>query len=193
MEVLEFVPAAAVDAVYLDASYYVVPEAAGQRPYALLWEALRQSGSVALAQWTAHHREHVVLIRPGRSGLILHTLYYHDEVRAGEEFRTDTAPLAARELELARLLVEALAAPFEPAKYRDRYRENLRALIEAKLRGQAVGEGGAEPVVAPVVDLFEALQASLARAKKPVAVASAVATLPAREVAASNGKRRKRA
>jgi DNA end-binding protein Ku len=148
---------------------------------------------VALAQWTAHNREHIIVIRPGRCGLVLHTLYYHDEVRALEEFRTDTSPIAARELELARLLVDALAAPFEPVKYRDRYRENLRALIEAKIRGQEVGEGVAEPALAPVVDLLEALKASLARAKKPVVVASAVAALTAGEAAASSGKRRKRA
>ena len=193
LEVLEFVPAAEVDPVYLDTSYYIAPEAAGQRPYTLLLEALRQSGYVALAQWTAHNRERLVLIRPGRCGLILHTLYYHDEVRAREEFRTETTEIAARELELARLLVDALAAPFEPVKYRDRYRENLRALIEAKIRGQEVGEQVAEPALAPVVDILEALKASLARAKKPVAVASAVATLPASEVAESGGKRRKRA
>lgn len=193
LEVLEFVPAAEVDPVYLDASYYVVPEAAGQRPYTLLFEALRQSGYVALAQWTAHNREHLVVVRPGRCGLVLHTLYYHDEVRALEEFRTDTSPIAARELELARLLVDALATRFEPVKYRDRYRENLQALIETKVRGQEVGERVAEPALAPVVDLLEALQASLARAKKPMAVASAVAALPASEVGESGGKRRKRA
>jgi DNA end-binding protein Ku len=93
MEVLEFVPAAEVDPVYLDASYYVVPEAAGLRPYTLLFQTMRQSGAVALAQWTAHNREHIVLLRPGCSGLVLHTLYYHDEVRALEEFRTDTSQI----------------------------------------------------------------------------------------------------
>jgi Ku protein len=85
MDVLQFVPAAQVDPVYLDASYYVVPEAAGQRPYTLLFQALSKSGYVAIAQWTAHNREHMVLLRPGRHGLILHTLYYQDEVRAEDD------------------------------------------------------------------------------------------------------------
>jgi DNA end-binding protein Ku len=131
------------------------------------------------------------LIRPGRCGLVLHTLYYHDECgpeNSAPRHRdrgpgTGAGPAAGG----------TLAAGFEPFKYRDRYRENLQALIEAKIHGQAVGEGVAEPALAPVVDLMEALQASLARAKKPVAVASAVATLPASEVAVSSGKRRKRA
>jgi DNA end-binding protein Ku len=89
MEVLRFVPVAQVDAVYLERSYYVVPETAGDRPYALLFQALDQSGHAAIAQWTAQHREHIVLLRPGRFGLILHTLYYQDEIRAEEEFHSD--------------------------------------------------------------------------------------------------------
>jgi DNA end-binding protein Ku len=171
MEVLQFVPAAQVDPVYLDASYYVVPEAAGQLPYTLLFQALRRSGYVAIAQWTAHNREHMVLLRPGRNGLILHTLYYQDEVRAEDEFHTDTAQIPARELELATLLVDALAAGFEPSQYRDRYRENLRALIEAKIQGQDIADGVAEPVRPPVLDIVRALETSLARAQKPVRVA----------------------
>ena len=120
MEVLEFVAAAEVDPVYLDTSYYILPETAGLRPYTLLFEAMRRGGVVALAQWTAHNREHLVLLRAGERGLILHTLYYHDEVRAAEEFGTDTSQIQARELELATLLVDSLASAFEPAKYRDR-------------------------------------------------------------------------
>ena len=74
----------------------------------------------------AHNREHIVLLRPGRHGLILHTLSHQDEVRAEDEFHTDTAPIPSRELDLARLLIEALAAGFEPTLYPDRYRQNLR-------------------------------------------------------------------
>jgi DNA end-binding protein Ku len=177
MEVLEFVKAAEVDPVYLDASYYVLPEAGGERPYALLLQAMRQSGYVSIAQATMHQREHLVLLRPGRFGLIVHTLYYHDEVRALDEFRADPAPLPARELELATLLVDALAASFDAAKYRDTYRENLRALIDAKIRGQDPAEQAARPAPAPVLDILEALKASLARARKPVA-AAALAPVP---------------
>jgi DNA end-binding protein Ku len=171
MEVLRFVPAAQVDPVYLDTSYYVVPEAAGQRPYTLLFHALKQSGYVAMAQWTAHNREHIVLLRPGRHGLILHTLYYQDEVRAADEFHTDTSQIPDREQELARLLIDALAAAFDPTQYRDRYRENLRALIEAKIQGQEIAAGVPEPVRPPVLDIIRALETSLAHAKKPATVA----------------------
>jgi DNA end-binding protein Ku len=169
MEVLEFVPAAAVDPVYLDASYYVVPEGAGEKPYALLFEALRRSGYVSIAQLTLHTREHLVLLRPGRFGLLVHTLFYNDEVRSVDEFRTDAQSLTDQELQLAHLLVEALAAPFEPGKYKDTYRENLRALIDAKVRGEEVrlGTTGTRPAAVP--DILEALKASLARTKKPVA------------------------
>jgi DNA end-binding protein Ku len=85
---------------------YVAPERAGEKPYTLLYEALRRTGQAALAQLTMHNREHLVLLRPGRLGLLLHTLFYRDEIRALEEFRTDTEWVTPQELKLARLLVE---------------------------------------------------------------------------------------
>ena len=193
MEVLEFVAAAEVDPVYLDTSYYILPETAGLRPYTLLFEAMRRGGVVALAQWTAHNREHLVLLRAGDRGLILHTLYYHDEVRAAEEFGTDTSQIQARELELATLLVDSLASAFEPAKYRDRYRENLRAVLDAKIRGEEVRAAGAEPGLAPAADLLEALKASLAKTRKPIPIATAEAATPNGVELETSGKRRKRA
>jgi DNA end-binding protein Ku len=167
MEVLEFVPGAEIDPLYLDASYYVQPEVAGERPYALLLETLRQTGYVGIGQWTLHSREHIVVLRPGRTGLLLHTMYYSAEVRAVDEFRTDTTQISAQELELATLLVRALAGPFQPAKYHDHYQENLRALLDAKIQGQEMEERAAKPVLAPVVDILEALKASLAIKKLP--------------------------
>jgi non-homologous end joining protein Ku len=130
---------------------------------------LHSGGSIA--QLTMHSREHLVLLRPGRFGLVLHTLFYSDEVRTLDEFRTDTEWVAPQELEVAHLLVESLAARFEPAKYKDRYRENLRALIDSKIRGEELKLGAAQPVPAPVADILEALKASLERLKKPVMVA----------------------
>jgi len=167
MRVSEFVPSTEIDPVYLDASYYVQPDVAGERPYALLLEALRRTNHVGLAQWTLHSREHIVVLRPGRSGLILHTMYYSSEVRAMDEFRTDTTRIANQELELATMLVRALAAPFKPVKYRDHYQENLHALLEAKIQGKEMEDGAGKPVLAPVVDILEALKASLARKKEP--------------------------
>jgi len=167
MEVLEFVPTLEVDPLYLDTSYYVQPDVAGERPYALMLEALRRTNHVGLAQWTLHSREHMVVLRPGRSGLLLHTMYYSSEVRAMDEFRTDTTRVADQELELATMLVRALAAPFEPSKYRDHYQENVRALLEAKIQGREIEGRAARPVLAPVVDILEALKASLARKQEP--------------------------
>ena len=171
MEVLEFVAAAEVDPVYLDASYYVMPDGAVEKPYTLLYEALRRTGYAALAQWTVHSREHLVLLRAGRFGLLVHTLFYADEVRALDEFRTETEWVAPQELELAHRLVESLAGSFEPAKYQDTYRQNLRSLVDAKVRGEELKPDTERVTLSPVPDILEALKASLARAKKPVVVA----------------------
>ena len=171
MEVQEFVPGAEIDPVYLDASYYVIPDGAVEKPYTLLYEALRRSGYAALAQWTLHNREHLVLLRPGRFGLLVHTLFYADEVRALDEFRTETEWVTPQELEMAHRLVESLAVGFEPAKYQDNYHQNLRALIDAKVRGKELKVGAERPALHPVPDILEALKASLARAKKPTLVA----------------------
>ncbi len=136
MQILEFVKLAEVDPIYFETSYYVTPERAGERAYALLFEALRRSGYVALAQFAMHNREHIVVIRPGRTGIVLHTMFYETEIRRDDEYRTDTSNVAERELELALLLVQNLAAPFEPARYHDTYKEKLDALIAAKIEGK---------------------------------------------------------
>jgi len=166
IEVREFVPANEVDPMYLNASYYVIPERAGEKPYRLLYEAVRRGGYAAVTQWTWHGREHLALLRPSRSGLLLHTLFYEDEIRAQEEFGTEAEWAAPRELELASLLVKALAAPFEPGKYRDTYREKVRALLDAKVRGEELRNHASPCRPAPPADLLEALKASLARPRK---------------------------
>jgi DNA end-binding protein Ku len=107
-----------------------------------------------------HRREHVVVIRSGRSGIVLHTMFYEGEVRREDEYRADTSQIAQKELDLAVLLVNSLKAPFEASKYRDGYRDKLDALIQAKLAGQASAPGQA-PRLAPVVNIMEALQRSL--------------------------------
>jgi DNA end-binding protein Ku len=176
MQILEFVRLAEVDPIYFETSYYVTPErAAGERAYALLFEALRRSGYVALAQFAMHNREHVVVIRSGRTGIILHTMFYETEIRRDDEYRTDTSNVAERELELALMLVHNLAAPFEPAKYRDTYKEKLEALLAAKVEGKAPVEEP-KPVAKPATDILAALERSLALARKPAASESAPAT-----------------
>ncbi len=174
MEILEFVKLAEVDPIYYETSYYVAPDRAGQRAYALLLQALRRSGLVGMAQVAMHRREHVVVIRPGRTGIVLHTMFYESEIRREDEQRTDISQVSDKELELALLLVNSLAGAFDASKYRDRYREKLDALIAAKLEGVAAVEAKAVRP-APVINILEALQRSLdaAEPKTPASEAAA--------------------
>jgi DNA end-binding protein Ku len=171
MEILEFVKAEQVDPVYLESSYYVAPDEGGEKPYALLFQALRESKFYAVAKVAMHSREHIIVLRPGAKGILSHTMYYQDEIRQVEEFRTDTSLVKEKELEMAKMLISTLEADFEPQKYRDEYRENLRAMIEAKIAGRGVVETPAERV-APVIDIMEALKKSLAEKRKPAQVAT---------------------
>jgi DNA end-binding protein Ku len=181
MEVLEFVKSADVDPIYMESSYYMAPDDAGEKPYALLFEALRQTGYCALAKIAMHNREHIVILRPAGKGILLHTMYYKDEIRMVDEFRTDTSQIKRPELELAKSLISSLAAEFEPGKYHDEYRDNLKGLIQAKIEGRETVEPPAATHLAPVVDIMEALKMSLANAKKPAGSVKAAPTSAAAE------------
>jgi DNA end-binding protein Ku len=174
MEIQEFVKAADVDPIFLESSYYMAPDESGEKPYALLFQAMRDSDFYAIAKVAMHNREHVVILRPGDKGILLHTMYYVDEIRKVDEFRTDTQLVKEKELELAKTLIQSLATDFEPDKYHDTYRENLQKMIEAKIEGRKVVATPAAHV-APVIDIMEALKRSLAEKRKPVKVASASA------------------
>jgi DNA end-binding protein Ku len=178
MEILEFVKSSEVDPVYFESSYYMAPDEAGERPYALLYEALERTGYTGVAKITMHNREHIALFRPGPTGLMMHTMYYADEVRSVEEFRTDKTLVKEKELALATMLIESLAAEFQPEKYHDTYRDNLRAMIDAKIQGKEV-VAPPEPEAARVIDIMEALKQSLAIARKPAATAEAAEAQPA--------------
>jgi len=172
MEVLEFVQSSEVDPIFFESSYYLAPDEAGEKPYALLFEALRKTGCVGVAKIAMHNREHIVILRPGTQGILLHTMYYRDEIRQVEEFRTDRSLVKEKELELAMTLVQSLQAAFEPEKYKDEYRENLKAMIEAKVQGKEIVETAPTVHKAPVIDIMEALKMSLAQARKPVSSAA---------------------
>lgn len=165
MQIVEFVRFAEIDPIYLETSYYMAPDEAGEKAYALLFEGMRESGYAALAQVAMHRREHVMILRPGKKGIIAHTMFYPDEVRTIQEFRTDVSTVTPKELGLAKMLIDTLAEPFEPAKFKDAYRERLRELIEAKVQGKEVAPAAVLPA-APVVDIMEALQKSLAAARQ---------------------------
>jgi DNA end-binding protein Ku len=170
MEILEFVKLQEVDPLYLDASYYVNPEEAGLKAYELLLNAMEESGYAAIAKLTMHQREHIVIIRPRGNGMTLHTMFYSSEIRAAESLPSGKIELKEPERKLAQQLIESLAAPFQPEKYRDQYQESVRAMIAAKLKGQEV-TAVAQPQLAPVIDLMEALKKSLAE-RQPAAAAA---------------------
>ncbi|HTM48075.1 MAG TPA: Ku protein [Bryobacteraceae bacterium] len=192
MEILEFVESKDIDPVYLESSYYMAPEPGGEKAYALLFEALRKSGYSGVAKIAMHNREHIVILRPGARGILLHTMYFTNEIRQVDEFRTDLDLVKEKELALANTLIEALAAKFEPEKYKDTYRENLLSMIQSKIQGQKVVEAP-EPHVAPVIDIMEALKRTLEIKKKPVQAESEAAVPEVEPVAEEATPKKRRA
>jgi DNA end-binding protein Ku len=160
MEIQQFVKASQVDPLFFDKSYHVMPEAKITRPYALLLEALKQTKHFGVAKLTMHNREHIVILRPGRGEIVLHTMFFVDEVRKAEPVDLGQQAFKPKELELATRLIETLTATFRPEQYHDEYQENVKRLVEQKQKGQKV-KSIAKPRVAPVVDLVQALQRSL--------------------------------
>src|SRR5437764_2542652 len=183
MEILEFVKADQVDPVYLESSYYVAPDEGGEKAYALLFQALRESSFYAVAKVAMHNREHIIVLRPGPKGILSHTMYYQDEIRQVEEFRTDTSMVKDKELAMAKMLISSLEADFEPQKYHDTYRANLTKMIEDKIEGKKVVATPSEHI-APVIDIMEALKRSLAEKRKPAQAATAAAAEEEDEVSA---------
>lgn len=166
MDIVQFVKLDEVDPIYFDASYYVLPDDPGRKAYGLLVHALERSGYAAVAQVAMHNREYLVIIRPKDNGLTLHTAYYKDELNELAEYgHTEGGEVKPQEVQLAERLIENLAAPFEPEKFHDEYSKRVLELIEAKREGKTV-KAAPQPKTAPVVDLMEALQRSLAAATK---------------------------
>jgi DNA end-binding protein Ku len=181
MEIVEFVRLADVDPVYFEASYFVKPEEAGRKPYALLYEAMREAGFAGVAQFAMHRRDRVAILRPGPVGLMAHAMYFASEVRSDEEVRADLSLISEKEIALAKSLVGALAGPFEPAKYRDQYREKLEALIAAKVEGRQTATVHSAPSAKPAGDIMEALRKSLQTVRKPAAKAEVTKRAPSKK------------
>ena len=132
MEIVRSVRLSEIDPVFFETSYYVVPDRGGEKAYAILFEALRQTQHVALARVGMYGREHVVIVRPGEHGILAHTMFYVDEIRFENEFRANVQGVGPKELELARTFLEAIEAPFAPEEFKDVYREELQAMIAKK-------------------------------------------------------------
>lgn len=194
MEVLEFVKLEDVDPVFFDASYYLLPDGqAGDKPYHLLTKALQEENHAAIAKMVRSQREYLVLIRPSRGGMTLHTLFYADEVRAVDGYGSEPAnPVDDKELKLARMFIQAMAADFEPEKYEDSYRKAVVELLHAKAEGQTLVTPEA-PAARPTGDLMEALKASLGMMKKPPQKEKEAAKDNAKEESASKAKTAKKA
>ena len=163
MEILQFVRIDEVDPIFLEKSYYVAPEEAVSRPYSLLLEAMRQTSYDALAKVAMHGREHIVILRPAEHGIVLHTMYFVDELHQANEVAIPRpAKFDKKEIDLAKRLIETLAGSFKPEQYHDEYKKNVEELIEKKRKGQKITPIR-QPKKAPVIDLMQALQQSLSR------------------------------
>ncbi len=177
IEIEEFVPISQVDPVYFDKAYLLGPDKGGHKAYRLLCEAMAQAGKGAVAKFSTRGKQQLVVLRQSQGGLILHALYYADEVRGFEEIdRGEGLTLKSGELELAVQLIEQLASSaFEPQKYEDEYRKRVVELIEQKVAGQEIVAAAAPPHRAQIIDLMEALKASLAERESAAAAAGAPA------------------
>jgi DNA end-binding protein Ku len=184
LEVLEFVEAESVDPVYLERSYYLAPQEASERAYHVLLAALAEAKKAAIVRFVMGTREYHALLRPGDGKLVLHTLYYADEVRELEA-RWKPVKASPEEVELAIKLVEALARDFDAGKYHDEYRAKLLELIQAKAEGKPAVAPAGRPEPAKVVNLMDALRQSVEQVKKPLAKAEP----EERPAAAGKGKR----
>ena len=168
--IAEFVRLEEIDPIFFDTSFYAAPERGSEKPYALLFAALAQSGYAAIGSLSMHGRENATVIRPGHRGLIVHTLFFEKEVRAAEEYAAETSLVNAKELELAKTVVRALAAAFDPGKLKDAFEERLRELIDSRAEKAVPAYGreqDEEARPAPVQDIMEALRKSLEMARKP--------------------------
>src|SRR3990170_3115305 len=183
IEITRFVPQDSVDPVYFDRTYFLVPAsgAAQRRPYVLLLQAMGQSGMAAIGRFVRSGRESLCLVRTKGDALALETLFLAEDVYSQAEILEAVEGVAVKEaeLELARQVIASLAGDFDPAALVSEYRRDLRALLEAKLRGEEIVTP--EPVAeVPLLDLMEALRRSVAAAKKPAEKPKAAAKPRAR-------------
>jgi DNA end-binding protein Ku len=184
IDVSRFVEAADVDPIYFDRTYFLVPAGteAQRRPYALLLEAMRGAGVIGIGSFVLAGKEKLAAVRPKGDALVLETLFVAEDVKSQEEIdeAVGSTTLKKEELKLAEQLISGLLGPFDPEEeLKSDYRTSLRALLEAKLDGRELPEEPEPPTEAPVIDLMEALRASVAAskgAKKPAAERKPAAT-----------------
>jgi DNA end-binding protein Ku len=196
IDIAEFVPLSEVDPIYFEKTYYLGPDKGGEKAYRLLSDAMEKAGQVALAKYVMRGKESLVLIRAAQNGLMLHTMYFADEVRNFDEVdKGQSAKIKEGELDLALQLINGLATEsFSPERYTDEYRHRVLGMINQKVEGQEVTVSEPAAPRAQVIDLMEALKESLAKrgvspedaaAKKPPAKAGTVAATKAKPAEAA--------
>ena len=196
LEITEFVDLEQIDPVFFEKAYYLGPAPGGGKTYKLLAQAMKKQGKVAVARWVSGNREHLVVLRPYGDGLILHTMYYADEVRDFTAIDREDSELKDKEIALAEMLISELSVEeFDPLAYKDEYRERLMDKIRAKSEGETIVSAAPdEDKAAEVVDIMEALRRSLegggvtARKRAPAKRAPAKA---ARSAKGAGGRKRK--
>jgi len=183
-DITEFVPIESVDPIFFDKAYYLAPDKGGAKPYALLARALRESGRCALGRWAARGKQYIVMIRPVDEGLVMQQLLYAAEVRSIKEIDIPKTEVKDAELKLAQQLIEQQASEaFDPNAYTDDVRTRVEAAIQKKVEGKEITMAEAPEPAGQVIDLMEALRASLE--KKPARKAApAPAAKPATRKAA---------
>jgi DNA end-binding protein Ku len=186
IEILEFVGAQAIDPLYYDKAYYLAPGKGGAKPYALLRQAMQQTQRVGLGKWAARGKQYIVQVRPADDGIVLQQLLHADEVRSIAELGIDRAEVREPELKLAIQLIEQISSEkFDPSHYEDEEKKRIEAAIQRKIEGQEIavaaeeGAGGAQ-----IIDLMEALRASLEKGAKPAVAEKPAERKPPKRAAA---------
>ena len=195
IEIDEFVPATTVDPVYYDKAYYLGPDTRGAKPYALLAESMRQTGQTAIGRYAARGKQYIVQLRAVADGIVMQQLLYAPEVRSIQDVEIEQAPVKEAELNLAKQLIAQISADsFDPAKYRDEVRERVETAIQQKVEGQEIAISPSTPETnAQVIDLVEALRASLDRTAGKAQKAPAPAAATAEDKKAARKPARKAA
>jgi len=165
IELTAFVESAEIDPVFYEKSYHVEPEELGRKPFALLVKALEEKKLNAVGKIAIRTKERLCSLRPHNGSLMLETLFYADEVKP-PDFEMPEIKVSEAEMKVAYALIDLLQEPFDPAKYRDEYRDSLKDIIEAKLEGHEYVAPEEPAAAAPAVDLMAALRASVEAAKK---------------------------
>src|SRR4051812_26709646 len=187
-EITEFVPLEAIDPVYFDKAYYLAPDKGGAKPYALLAAALRETNRCALGRWAARGKSYVVMIRPVEDGLVMQQLLYAGEVRAIKDIEIPETEVKPQELKLAQMLIEQQSNDvFDPSQYKDEVGARIEAAIAQKVEGQKKPLPEPQEGTAQVIDLMDALRASLEkkapRKAEPAAAPAPATAAPARKPA----------